>query len=121
MKQVTRIITVLLLTIVSITTFGQDNKELVKEKFKVYGNCEMCKTKIETTVKSIEGVEYAKWNLNTLKLKIKYDDSKTDLVTIKKEIALVGYDTKEFRATEEAYNKLHSCCKYLRPKPLKNK
>ncbi len=94
---------------------AQDNN-VVKESFKVWGNCEMCKTTIEKSVKSVDGVKSGKWIVSEQKMTVKFDASKTSLNEIKKAIAAVGYDTEEFRATNESYNKLHHCCQYERPK-----
>ena len=33
--------------------------------FKVDGNCEMCKQRIEKAAKSINGVSFAKWNIES--------------------------------------------------------
>ena len=86
-----------------------------KEDFKVWGKCEMCKTLIEKTVKSIEGIKTARWNVVNGKMKVKFNTEKTDLEQIHKTIAAVGYDTELFKATDESYNNLHHCCKYERP------
>ncbi len=76
----------------------------------------MCKTTIEKSLKSIEGVKSGKWNVASQKMTVKYDTSKTNLDEIKKAIAAVGYDTEEFKAPDEVYKKLHHCCQYERPK-----
>ena len=41
-----------------------------------------------------------------------YDERKTNLETISKNIAAVGHDTKEIKATDEAYDSVHPCCRY---------
>ena len=87
-----------------------------KEDFKVWGKCEMCKTLIEKTVKSIEGIKTARWNVVNGKMKVKFNPELTNLDDIHKAIALVGYDTELYKATDESYNNLHFCCKYERPK-----
>ena len=94
---------------------AQDAQSEVKEKFKVYGNCNMCKKLIDQAAEGVDGVHSAKWNIDTKKITVKYDAGKTDLDAIKKAIAAVGYDTEEFRASDETYNALHHCCKYERP------
>ena len=86
-----------------------------KEDFKVWGKCDMCKTLIEKTVKSIEGIKTARWNVVNGKMKVKFNPEKTTLEKIHKAIADVGYDTELFKATDESYNNLHHCCKYERP------
>ena len=94
---------------------AQDTSAEVKEKFKVYGNCNMCKKLIDEAAANVDGVYSAKWNVDTKKITVKFDAGKTDLDTIKKAIAAVGYDTEEFRASDETYEALHHCCKYDRP------
>jgi copper chaperone CopZ len=74
----------------------------------------MCKEKIETTAKNIEGVKSAKWNINKQSLKVKFFSKVTTLEEIQQKIANVGYDTEMYKATDESYNSLHYCCKYDR-------
>ena len=45
-------------------------------------------------------------------LKLIYDARKTDLKKISTTVANVGHDTKKVKATDEAYAKVHPCCKY---------
>jgi periplasmic mercuric ion binding protein len=47
-------------TMLSLAAFAQDKTDSVK----VYGNCEMCKTRIEKAAK-IEGVKKGEWNEET--------------------------------------------------------
>lgn len=109
------ILVIIFLVLTSLNASAQ-GVEIKKESFKVWGNCEMCKTTIDKALKSVDGVKSGKWSVASQKVVVKYDTSKTNLDEIKKAIAAVGYDTKEFRATDEAYNKLHHCCQYERPK-----
>lgn len=106
------------LSIVALFMFGAmavfaANKS---ESFKVYGNCEMCKARIEKAAKSVDGVSAADWNVETKMLALTFDDSKTDVHKVQGAIAKVGHDTDMHRATDEAYNKISGCCKYERPK-----
>jgi len=78
----------------------------------VQGACEMCKMKIESTAKSIEGVKAAEWNLSAKILNVEYDSAKTSPSAISKAIAAVGYDTEMDKAKDEVYNALPGCCKY---------
>jgi copper chaperone CopZ len=109
------------LTIICLTLFFSSNNlysqenEYTKEVFKVWGNCEMCKTTIEKPFKKMEGVKSVKWNVASKKMMVKYDAAIISLDEIKKTIASVGYDTEEFRAPDEVYSKLHGCCQYERP------
>lgn len=84
-------------------------------KFKVYGNCGMCKTKIEGALKGVKGVRFAIWDVKKKMITVKYNPKKIDLITLHKKIAAVGYDTDKVKAKDEVYNGLHHCCKYDRP------
>lgn len=84
------------------------------EKFKVSGNCDMCKNRIEKAALSIEGVSKADWNKETNMILVTFDDSKTDVHKIHMAIAKVGHDTEMHKANDEAYSELHGCCKYDR-------
>ncbi|MDD4746442.1 MAG: efflux RND transporter periplasmic adaptor subunit [Salinivirgaceae bacterium] len=90
------------------------NVNLKQETFFVSGNCEMCKSTIELTVKSLPGIGVANWDLKTKELNVSFDDQKSSLSDIHKAIAKSGYDTKLEKATIEAYDKLPACCKYPR-------
>lgn len=115
MKTLAGILTILILSLTGLQSEAQEHNTILKEKFKVYGSCGMCKTTIENACNSIEGVKAANWNTDSKMISVKFDSSKTNLETIKKAIAGVGYDTEEFRADDVIYNKLHGCCKYERP------
>ena len=84
------------------------------EKFKVKGNCGMCEKTIEKAAKSVDGVSTADWNKESKMMQVKFDDSKTEVHKVHMAIAKAGYDTDMHKATDEAYNKLHGCCKYDR-------
>ena len=84
-----------------------------KETVKVWGNCGMCKKTIETAAKT-SGAAEADWNTETKILSVTYNGEKTNLTKIEQAVAASGYDTKNFTAPEEAYNKLQSCCQYDR-------
>ena len=85
----------------------------------VDGKCEMCKTRIEKTAGAVPGVTSAKWNLKTKQLILIYDDQKTDVKKVEAALAAVGHDTQDIKASDEAYNKLHGCCKYREGKQAK--
>ena len=93
------------------TVFATEKTETVKVKG---GNCEECKTHIETTAVGVEGVSGAEWDAETQKLTITFDDETTTLDAIEKKIAESGNDTQNYKTSEEAYNALPECCKYDR-------
>jgi periplasmic mercuric ion binding protein len=83
------------------------------ETIPVSGNCGMCKSKIEKAAKNA-GASTATWNKDTKIITVKYNSSTTNAAKIQQGIAAVGYDTRDFKTTDEAYDKLHACCKYDR-------
>ena len=84
------------------------------EKFKVYGNCGMCESRIEKAAKSVEGVSSADWDKETKMIEVTFDESKTNIDKIEKEIAAVGHDTKNYSSDDKVYSNLPGCCKYER-------
>jgi hypothetical protein len=112
MKQVLTFVTIVLLSIT--TTFAQI-KNSKTETLKVYGNCEMCKAKIEKAGTQ-KNISKTVWSEETAMATISYDTKKTTADAILKKIALVGYDSDNFLAPDAVYNKLHGCCKYERVK-----
>jgi copper chaperone CopZ len=83
------------------------------EKFKVWGNCGMCKKTIEKSLK-IEGVKKASWDVKTKEITVSFDPKKTSLKAIQAAICTAGYDNDGCKGNDAAYDKLHSCCKYER-------
>ena len=108
-------LTLFSLLLISTVLFAKN----IKTQFEVKGNCEMCKEKIETAAKSIEGVKSAKWNSYSEKLKLKFNSELISTNIIEKEIANIGYDTQNFKASDKSYNNLHFCCKYERKLHIK--
>ncbi len=95
----------------STTSFAQSKTDTIS----VSGNCGMCKNNIEKAAKKA-GAASADWNTESKILTVKYNSSSTNAAKIQQSIASVGYDTRDFKAADEAYDKLHSCCKYERVK-----
>ena len=98
---------------VCLTGFSQKPK-WEKENFQVLGNCDMCKIKIEKSATGCEGVKTARWNVISGKMKVKFNPAITNTDKIQQMIASIGYDTERHKASDEAYNNLHYCCKYQR-------
>jgi mercuric ion binding protein len=92
-------------------SFGQKQRQ--KEIFKVWGNCGMCKKTIEISAK-VKGVYFAEWDINTHLMTIEFNPKKVSLAEVHKNIATNGYDTELETASDEVYNSLHGCCKYIR-------
>lgn len=109
---------ILALLLTGALTFGQNKN--AKTSFEVNGVCEMCKDRIEKTCIKTKGVKVATWNVETHELKLVYNETKTNLETIKKGIANAGHDMKDLKAPQEAYDKLHNCCKYRDEEVIEN-
>lgn len=92
---------------------GSVAQSVKTETIPVSGNCGMCKSKIEKAAKTA-GVEDAKWDMDEKTLTVKYNSSTTNAAKIQQAVAAVGYDTRDVKTTNEAYDKLHDCCKYDR-------
>lgn len=84
-----------------------------KETFKVWGNCDLCKVRIEKAVKS-EGATSADWNTKTKLLTVTFDPAKASIDAFSKKLAAAGHDTEKYRADDKAYNALDACCQYPR-------
>jgi copper chaperone CopZ len=73
----------------------------------------MCKKTIEKSLR-IDGVKKASWDVKSKQLTVSFNPKKTDLKKIQNAICNAGYDNDGCKGSDEAYNKLHSCCKYER-------
>ena len=110
----TKIISMIGSLLFSIASFAQTGKKT--ETLKVSGNCDMCKSNIESALKKKDGVLSKSWNKDTKILSVTYDASKITIQKIGQKIADAGYDNQYATAKEETYNKLMKCCQYDRPK-----
>src|SRR5687768_10159352 len=108
MKKVKIIFLSLCCVLFSTTLLAQENNT---DTIKVYGNCSMCKTTIEASLKKKDGVLSKNWNKDTKILVVTYDPTKITIEKIGEKIAGVGYDNQYATATDDAYNGLHHCCK----------
>lgn len=88
-------------------------KNLKTETVAVYGNCDMCKKKIEAAAYT-KKESSAVWNKGNKTATLSFDSSKTTADAIMKKIALAGYDNKNYLAPDVAYSKLDQCCQYDR-------
>ena len=111
---------ILIVLVLLVGTVGFSQSKNAKLTLDVDGVCEMCKKRIETACIKTKGVKSAVWNVDTHELKLIYNENKTDVKTIKKSIVAVGHDTEGMKASVEAYNNLHGCCKYRDEKVRKD-
>ncbi|PNQ73876.1 ATPase [Hanstruepera neustonica] len=103
-------IVVFAMFLMATISFAQNKN--AKASLEVDGVCMMCKDRIEKACIKTKGVKSANWNVETHELKLIYNEEKTTLDDIKKNIVAVGHDLKDMKATDEAYNSVHDCCRY---------
>jgi periplasmic mercuric ion binding protein len=89
----------------------QNGASLKTQSFKVEGNCNQCKARIESAAK-IEGVSKAEWNKDSKMLTLVYNPLKITSDDVLKKIAAAGHDNEKFKAADKSYNSLPDCCKY---------
>ena len=104
-----------MLLFVALSTQAQDKKSKnAKLEFEVNGNCEQCKKRIEKAAFSVAGVKSADWHIDDHMLHLIINEEKCSVTDVKNAVAKVGHDTDDVKATDEVYEKLHSCCQYDR-------
>ncbi len=91
-------------------TYGQQ-KQVVTKVFKVAGNCEQCKKRIENAA-DIKGVKNSKWDEEKQSLTVIYRSDKVTEQQIKDAVAKSGHDAEEVKAPNSKYAELPDCCKY---------
>lgn len=84
---------------------------VVETSFKVFGNCGMCKTRIEKALR-IKEVKMAKWDKHSKILAVAYVSPSITVDSLKQRIAAVGHDTDKFKANDAVYEELPACCLY---------
>lgn len=99
------------MTTLTLSTNAQ-TKKYKTETFKVYGTCEMCEERIESTL-DIVGVRFADWDKKTKQCKVIYKPSKISSEEIHQQLSNVGHSTSKLKADPDAYASLHNCCKYV--------
>jgi periplasmic mercuric ion binding protein len=97
--------------VIASFVFAQSKTDTVM----VYGNCGMCKNRIQKALK-IEGISSADWNADTKLLVVTYDSQKISNDEIQKKIIAVGHDTEKYAADASVYKTLPGCCLYERKK-----
>jgi copper chaperone CopZ len=109
---------ILLLFISFFSSYAQE--KVVKTKFKVFGNCSMCKQRIETALE-VKGIKTATWSSTTKELDVVYNKSKISEQKIHEIVASVGHDTELVKAKDNTYSELPFCCLYRDNDPSNGK
>ncbi len=98
-----------IIALFSISLFAQS--KVVTANIKVYGNCSMCKKRIETAL-DYKGIKKAEWSPKTKELVVVYNSDKITEKKIHEIVAAAGHDTDLVKAKEETYASLPFCCLY---------
>ena len=102
-------IVLLLSTTIAFAQIKNEKTETVT----INGNCGMCKKTIEKAG-NVKDISDVKWDSNSKIAILTYDETKTNSDAILKTIALSGYESEKYPASETAYQKLPQCCQYDR-------
>jgi mercuric ion binding protein len=107
----TNILTLIAFLFISIAVIAQSKSNLVTANIKVYGNCGMCKDRIEQALDH-NGIKKATWDPTTKNLEVVYVPKKINEQQICDLVSAVGHDTDKSKANYEVYAKLPFCCLY---------
>lgn len=87
-------------------------QNLSENTFKVKGNCEMCKARIESTALKA-GAKRAEYSIDSQTLMLEAENS-VSADDILKKVSEAGHDNEKFKAPDPAYESLPGCCHYTR-------
>jgi cation transport ATPase len=108
-----KIVIVFVFTFLGLNVNAQEQLNKNKKvEIEVNGLCDMCKKRIEKAAYSVKGVKSAIWHAEDQDIHLIIDETKCTVLDVEKAIAKVGHDTKNVKATDEQYAKIHGCCLY---------
>jgi hypothetical protein len=123
MKAITAFMALAMMLMIASTAKAQDAKANLRnfgpkpktESFKVYGECSMCKHRIENAMK-VDGIKSANWDENSKILTVQsiLTADITGLNKIEQLVAAAGHDNEKYKAADVVYQKLPLCCHYDR-------
>jgi mercuric ion binding protein len=93
----------------SVAAWAQST--VITATIKVYGNCTMCKERIEKAL-DYKGIKKATWDTRSKGLVVVYNSTKITEQKIHEIIAGVGHDTDKVKAKDDVYAALPFCCLY---------
>ena len=105
-----RLIVFLTILFSSFSLLAQD-KGVVTERYKVQGNCGMCKKRIESAAYT-KGVKRAEWDKVNHELTLTYNSSKTTADAVLASVAKAGHESEKVKVADADYKKLPECCAY---------
>jgi hypothetical protein len=100
-----------IISLILVCNVASAQTKTVQSTIKVYGNCGMCKKRIETALDT-KGIKLASWDSKTKDLQVVYNASKITEIEIHQLVASVGHDTDKVKAKDEIYADLPFCCLY---------
>ena len=99
-----------LFSLIIASACAQEAK-VVTAEIHVDGICSMCKERIENAV-DVKGVKSAEWTVSNHHHTISYRTDKITEEEIHRLLNEAGHDTEKSKASDEAYNSIHACCRY---------
>ena len=116
MCNISRVICLLAVMIVSsFASFGQ-RKKLDTIEIKTSAVCGMCKERIEVCLAYEKGVKSSVLDVETKVATVVYNPDRTSPAQLRQALSKLGYDADTIPANQVAYNKLPVCCKKDSPK-----
>lgn len=103
--------TLFVFLVLLISSIAWSQSSTVTASIKVFGNCAMCKARIEKVLDH-KGIKKAEWNKTTKQLSVVYNSEKISELKIHELIASIGHDTEKVKAKDEVYASLPFCCLY---------
>ncbi|HRG88954.1 MAG TPA: heavy metal-associated domain-containing protein [Chitinophagales bacterium] len=106
---------IILILVMSVSVYAAGKGKSAVVTIKTSAICGSCKVRLEKAVKAVDGVEEALLNLNSKKMKIKYNPDKTSPERLREVISATGYDADGIKKNEQAFGKLPQCCQVPMP------
>jgi copper chaperone CopZ len=91
---------------------GSALAQTAEVSFWVDGVCGMCEKRIESALLNTSGVRFADWSKENHLVKVAFSPKKLSEQKLHEIVAAAGHDTQKVKANDEAYAKVHACCKY---------
>ena len=111
MKKLILLSIILIIGCSSIINQGKSNNLQIDEINIPTTQCNMCVANIENALNGIDGILKYKVELETYRVKVKYNTDKLSLQSIEQLISKAGYQANNLSADVDAYNKLAMCCR----------
>ena len=111
MKRLILLSIILIIGCSSIINQGKSNNLQIDEINIPNAQCNMCVANIENALNGIDGILKYKVELETYRVKVKFNTDKLSLQSIEQLISKAGYQANNLSADVDAYNKLAMCCR----------